>query len=174
MEKKDSFFKKLAGDKQALPKPYPTKQILLGSLAACIGLTILLWMHHTLSDYAFLLGSLGATCVLIFGFPDLPFSQPRNVIFAHFLTAAIGFLFYNYITNHYLGLVVAIVLCILCMMSLRIVHPPAGSNPIIIYTAKITAAKFLLFPVISGPVLLIIIALIFHNLSRKERYPKYW
>ena len=41
-------------------------------------------------DATMVLGSFGATAVLVYGYPGAPFSQPKNVIFGHFISAACG------------------------------------------------------------------------------------
>ncbi len=73
-----------------LPARPPARKILLGWLgsALAIGLIASLGMDLQLP---LVLGSFGASCVLVFGFPELPFSQPRNVLFGHVLSTAIGF-----------------------------------------------------------------------------------
>ena len=37
----------------------------------------------------FLAASFGASMVLLYGFPESPFSQPKNIFFGHFLTRRI-------------------------------------------------------------------------------------
>jgi CBS-domain-containing membrane protein len=59
------------------------------------------------------------------------------------------------------------------MMATRTVHPPAGSNPVIVFLAH-PGWGFLLFPVLAGAVLLTLVALLFHAVVRKRRYPVYW
>jgi CBS-domain-containing membrane protein len=62
---------------------------------------------------------------------------------------------------------------IAAMMSLRVVHPPAGSNPVIIFLSK-PAWSFLCSPTLAGVVIILAIALIYNNLTRPARYPKYY
>lgn len=59
------------------------------------------------------------------------------------------------------------------MMLTRTVHPPAGSNPVIVFLA-LPGWDFLLYPTLSGSLLLIAVALVYNNASREARYPKYW
>jgi CBS-domain-containing membrane protein len=59
------------------------------------------------------------------------------------------------------------------MMLTRTVHPPAGSNPVIVFLAQ-PGWTFLLLPTLAGSVILILLALVYHNVSRDVRYPKYW
>jgi CBS-domain-containing membrane protein len=59
------------------------------------------------------------------------------------------------------------------MMLTRTVHPPAGSNPVIVFLMTPTW-DFALFPTLAGAVILVLVALIFHNITREARWPKYW
>ncbi|NQD95480.1 HPP family protein, partial [Pseudomonas sp. CrR25] len=59
------------------------------------------------------------------------------------------------------------------MMLTRSVHPPAGSNPVIIFLAQ-PGWDFLLFPTLIGALLLVLVALLYNNATRNNRYPQYW
>ena len=120
-----------------------------------------------------MLGSFGASCVLIFGFPDVPFSQPRNVIGGHFLSSLIGLLCLTLFGATWWSVSIAVGTSIAMMMLTRTTHPPAGSNPVIIYLLK-PAWSFLLFPTLFGAIILVFIAVIYNNLANDGKYPKYW
>jgi CBS-domain-containing membrane protein len=120
-----------------------------------------------------LLGSFGASCVLLFGYPEAPFAQPANVIGGHVICTAIGLSFLYGCGAHPWSLALAVGASIAAMMATRTVHPPAGSNPVIVFLAQ-PAWSFIVFPVLSGAVLLVLIALVYNNLVRKGRYPAYW
>jgi CBS-domain-containing membrane protein len=59
------------------------------------------------------------------------------------------------------------------MMLTRTVHSPAGSNPVIVFLSQ-PAWTFVLFPTLAGAILIVLIALLYHNLTRESRWPKYW
>ena len=47
----------------------------------------------------FLAASFGSSMVLLYGFPESPFAQPKNIFFGHLLTALVGVIFvtlFNY------------------------------------------------------------------------------
>ena len=71
------------------------------------------------------------------------------------------------------GMALAAGTAIALMMATRTVHPPAGSNPVIVYLTH-PAWSFLLFPTLCGALLVLLVALFYNNLTRSERYPKYW
>jgi CBS-domain-containing membrane protein len=59
------------------------------------------------------------------------------------------------------------------MMATRTVHPPAGSNPVIVFLAQ-PGWSFLVFPTLAGALVLVLVALVYNNAVRAGRYPKYW
>jgi len=111
--------------------------------------------------------------VLLFGFPDVPFSQPRNVIVGHVLSSFVGLAILAIFGAHSWSLALAVGTAIALMMLARTVHPPAGSNPVIVFLTK-PAWGFLLYPTLFGAIILVLIALIYLNATRAAKYPKYW
>jgi CBS-domain-containing membrane protein len=143
---------------------------------ACLGGFLIITVLALLSDATstpLILGSFGASCVLVFGYPDAPFSQPRNIVIGHIITAFIGLLFLTFLGPNLWSLALAVAMAIGIMILFRVVHPPAGSNPVIIFLAQ-PSWSFILFPVAIGAVLIVIFALIYLNFTRAENYPKYW
>lgn len=122
---------------------------------------------------ALVLGSFGASCVLVFGYPDVPFSQPRNDIIGHVLSTVIGLAFVHFCGPQWWSVALAVGTAIAVMMLTRTVHPPAGSNPLIVFLLQ-PGWDFALFPTLTGAVILVLVALIFHNTTRESRWPKYW
>ena len=148
------------------------RAILLGGMGGFLGIGALAALSAGL-DVTLLLGSFGASCVLLFGFPEAPFAQPANVIGGHLLCTVIGIAALQFLGPHPWVLALAVGLSISVMMATRTVHPPAGSNPVIVFLGH-SGWKFLLFPVLSGAVLLVLIAWAYHSATRKTRYPHYW
>lgn len=75
-------FNKLRGDSAALPARPGLRQVLIALLGGVLAIAAIAGLGDALTA-SLLLGSFGASCVLVFGFPDVPFSQPRNVMFGH-------------------------------------------------------------------------------------------
>jgi CBS-domain-containing membrane protein len=119
------------------------------------------------------LGSFGATCVLVFGFPKAPFSQPRNVIAGHLLSSCIGLVFLSLFGAQWWSMALALSTAIAVMLVTRTVHPPAGSNPVIVMLSHPTWA-FALTPTLYGAALIVVVALIVNNVGALRRYPAYW
>ena len=166
------FFAKLRGDNAALPPKPSFKAVALAWLGGFLAIAVIAGMAISL-EAALVLGSFGASCVLVFGYPDVPFSQPRNVIGGHFLSSLIGLIFLTLCGPHWWSVALAVGTAIAVMMLTRTVHPPAGSNPVIVYLAQ-PAWSFLFTPTLAGAIILVIVALIYNNATREARYPKYW
>jgi CBS-domain-containing membrane protein len=120
-----------------------------------------------------ILGSFGASCVLLFGFPEGPFSQPRNLVLGHVLASAIGLVALTLFGPGTLPMALATATAVAAMMALRCVHPPAGSNPVIIFLTQ-PDWTFLLMPAAAGSVLLLLAAMAFNNIGTGRRYPLSW
>jgi CBS-domain-containing membrane protein len=120
-----------------------------------------------------LLGSFAASTLIVFAYPDSPFAQPRNVILGHLIGAAAGLLFLSFCHASWWCDALAVGTAIGAMKLIRAVHPPACSNPLIIFALK-PGWGFLLFPTLTGALLIVVVALFYHNLRREARWPKYW
>lgn len=166
------LLQKMKGDAQSLPPLAPTKGIALAGLGGVIAMSLLGLLGATMQT-TLVLGSFGASCVLLFGFPDVPFSQPRNIVAGHFLSSLIGLAFLKLLGPSWWAMGLATGTAISVMMMTRTVHPPAGSNPVIVFLSR-PSWEFLLFPTLIGASVLVPVGLLFHNSTREARYPKYW
>jgi CBS-domain-containing membrane protein len=153
--------------------PYPgLRAIVLGGLGGFLAIGALALLGGSLG-VLLLLGSFGASCVLLFGYPEAPFAQPMNVIGGHVICALIGLAALHGLGAHPWALALAVGAAIAAMMATRTVHPPAGSNPVIVFLAH-SGWSFLLFPVLGGALILVCIAFFYNNAVRKTPYPQYW
>ena len=167
-----TLVKKLRGDQAALPPKVSGKAIFIAWLGGFIAIAVIAGLFEG-TALPLVLGSFGASCVLVFGFPDAPFSQPRNVIVGHFLSSLSGLAFLTLFGPHWWSVALAVSTAIALMMMTRTVHPPAGSNPVIIYLLQ-PGWGFLLAPTLLGAIALVLVTLIYNNVMRESRYPKYW
>ena len=163
---------KFAGAGMPLP-PWPKLQnIALAWLGGAIAISAVAWLT-AISGTPLVLGSFGASCVLVFASPDVPFSQPRNVVLGHVISSAIGLAFLTALGPSWWAAGLAAGTAIAAMMATRTVHPPAGSNPVIVFLA-LPGWQFLLFPTLAGALIVTAIALVYNNATRSANYPKYW
>ena len=167
-----AFLKKLKGDGAQLPPQPNNKSVALAWLGGVLAIAAVAALTDFLS-VALVLGSFGASCVLVFGYPDAPFSQPRNVVAGHVISSLVGLIFLAVFGPHWWAVALAVGTAIALMMLTRTVHPPAGSNPVIVFLTQ-PAWGFLLFPTLVGALVVVAVALVYNNATRDAKYPKYW
>lgn len=169
---KNSYFQKFRGQQAPLPPRMPGIKIVLAGVGAALAVgfvaTLAAWSHQPL-----LLGSLGASCVFLFGLPEAPFSQPRNVIAGHVLSSLAGLVFLQLCGPQVWALALALGSAVILMFVTRTVHAPAGSNPVIIFMTQ-PGWSFVLTPVLLGTVGVVLVALVFNNAVQPGHYPLYW
>lgn len=148
-------------------------------IGAFIGIASLGYLQGTQfgnADNILLIGSFGATAVLIFGATNSPLAQPRNLIFGHLLSAIIGVSIYKLIPdNMWLSSALSVSLSIVVMQITKTLHPPGGATALIanIGSEKIKALGFyyVLSPVLSGVLILFTVAVIVNNIPKNRNYP---
>jgi CBS-domain-containing membrane protein len=108
---------------------------------------------------------------LLFGFPESPFAQPKNVFFGHLLTALVGIIFVNYIPLPiYMNIALAVGAGVSLMILLNVVHPPAGGNPIIVIIGSVSY-EYLISPIIFGCIIILLLAILINKFILKKNYP---
>jgi CBS-domain-containing membrane protein len=109
--------------------------------------------------------------VLLFGYPESTFSQPKNIFFGHLLTSVVGILFlYIVPLPIYLLIPLAVGFGAALMILLNIVHPPAGANPIIVIMGSVSI-DYLINPIITGSLIIMFFGIILNRLILKKKYP---
>ncbi len=130
----------------------------------------------TASDNLFLIGSFGASSVLIYGVINSPMAQPRNLIGGHLICALVGVTFYKLLPDQiWLSSALSVSISIVSMQITKTLHPPGGATALIanIGSNKIHSLGYLyvLSPVFTGAVILLVIAIFFNNRTSNRRYP---
>lgn len=167
-----SFAARLKGQSAALPPRVAPRQVLAAGLGGVLAIGLVAGAT-SISGSPMVLGSFGASCVLMFGFPDSPFSQPRNVVLGHFLSSFVGLAVLSMFGAHGWAMALAAGAAIMVMLATRTVHPPAGSNPVIIFLTQ-PGWSFLLLPTLAGALILVAAAALYLNLTTRTAYPRYW
>lgn len=167
------MLEKTRGDGGAPPPRPAAASIAASSLAATAAIGGLSYLTREL-EVLLLLGSFAASALIVFAYPDSPFAQPRNVILGHLIGSACGLACLRLLPPHWLAPALGVGAAIALMKLSRSVHPPACSNPLIISALHQAPWTFLLLPTLTGAVAIVLGALLYHNLRRTERWPRYW
>jgi CBS-domain-containing membrane protein len=129
---------------------------IISGIGAFIAIGLLAFFDANLSHVVLLMAPFGATAVLVFGVPDSPLAQAKNVIVGHFITAFVGVLFTQYIGVSPLTLALATGIAVSAMLITKTTHPPAGANPILIMLSG-QGWMFLITPVLLGAIVIVLV-----------------
>ena len=153
-----------------ITKPILQKALIAGFFSAItIGVLTILTYKSTLGY--FIAGSFGSSMVLLFGFPESPFAQPKNVFFGHLCTAIVGVIFVNFVPLPiYMNLALGVGAGVFFMILLNIVHPPAGGNPIMVIIGS-ASYDYLINPIIFGCIIILLLAILINKFLLKKNYP---
>lgn len=148
-------------------------------LGAFFGIGIIAFLQSQYlfeQENIFLIGSFGASSVLIYGAIQSPLAQPRNLIGGHVISAIIGVTVFKIVPDIiWISAPLAVALSIVAMQYTKTLHPPGGATALIAVssTGKIPELGFwyVLSPVLSGCIILLFVALVFNNLTKNRNYP---
>ena len=146
------------------------KSILAG-LFSMITIGILTFLTYKTTLGVFLIASFGSSMVLLYGYPESPFAQPKNIFFGHLLTSSIGIICLNFIPlPMYILIPFAVGLGVSLMIALNVTHPPAGGNPVIVIIGSVSL-DYLVNPILIGSIIILIFGIILNRLILKKKYP---
>lgn len=179
-----NYFLRMKGTGKCPPRK-PLSKIAWSWIGAFIGIYAISicgqYLKLSSIESWFLIGPFGASAVLIYGAPLAEFSQPRNLIGGHVLSAIIGVTVFVLIGD---GTIVAapmaVSVAIVAMHLTRTLHPPGGATALIaiIGEEKVHSLgyKYVFFPVLVGVLIILCVALLVNNMSTnsKRHYPGYW
>ena len=147
-------------------------QSTLAGIFSIITIGVLTILTYKTSYGIFLIASFGSTMVLLYGYPESPFAQPKNIILGHFLTALIGIIFLNFSPLPiFLNIPLAVGFGVMFMILFKVTHPPAGGNPIIVIIGSVSF-DYLLTPVLIGSIIVVMFGVIINKFLFKKEYPK--
>ena len=157
-------------------------EIIWSWAGAFMGIAIIGYINDSLiskTDQVMLIGSFGASAVLLYGAIKSPLAQPRNLLGGHIISAIIGVTAYQLCTSHlWLASAGAVATAIALMHMTKTLHPPGGATALI---AVIGGDKihnlgymYVFVPVGFGAVIMLVIALLVNNIPGSRRYPEFW
>tara|TARA_B100001248_G_scaffold222774_1_gene179371 strand:- start:366 stop:842 length:477 start_codon:yes stop_codon:yes gene_type:complete len=153
-----------------ITRPILQKALIAGFFSAfTIGILTILTYKSTLGY--FIAASFGSSMVLLFGFPESPFAQPKNVFFGHLCTALVGVIFVNFVPLPiYINIALGVGAGVFLMILFNIVHPPAGGNPIMVIIGS-ASYDYLISPIIFGCIIILLIAILVNKFLLQKNYP---
>ena len=147
-------------------------QSTLAGIFSIITIGVLTVLTYKTTYGIFLIASFGSTMVLLYGYPESPFAQPKNIILGHFLTSLIGIIFLNFVPLPiFLNIPLAVGFGVMFMILFKVTHPPAGGNPIIVIIGSVSF-DYLLTPVLIGSMIVVMFGVIINKFLFKKEYPK--
>ena len=175
------YFKKMRGTTKSPPGVGPF-ELIVSWIGAFLGIAAVATLNFNLlkdTDLVMIIGSFGASAVLIYGAVRSPLAQPRNLIGGHVLSAIIGVAAYQLLSGYmWLAAAVAVATAIAVMHATKTLHPPGGATALIavIGSEKIHNLGYLyaLVPVGAGALIMLIIALLVNNIPKNRQYPEFW
>jgi CBS-domain-containing membrane protein len=126
-----------------------------------------------LVGHPLLIGSFGASAVLLFGATESPLAQPRNLVGGHLVSAIVAVTIVAFGGSGPLAFSLAVGLSILLMSLTRTIHPPGGATALIGVQGHV-GVEFIFAPVLVGVLILLAVALFSNNMVHHRQYPKHW
>lgn len=174
------FFEKMKG-KSKCPPGVCIVEVFWSLLGSFLGIAAVAYIHYSYleaTDLTLVIGSFGASAVLVYAAITSPLAQPRNLVGGHIVSAFIGVTVYQQIPNIWIASAMAVSLAIAAMLVTKTLHPPGGATALIavIGSSKIHSLgyTYVIIPAASGAVLMLVIALVVNNLAKTRKYPEYW
>jgi CBS-domain-containing membrane protein len=176
-----NYLKKMLGHTQSPPR-VGAVEILWSWLGSFLGIALVALIHYKLLDQTALImiiGSFGASAVLVYGAIRSPLAQPRNLIGGHVLSALIGVTAFQLLGGQlWLASALAVSTAIALMHLTKTLHPPGGATALIAVIGGDGVHQlgylYVLVPAGLGAVVMLIVALLVNNIAPTRRYPEFW
>ena len=145
---------------------------ILAGLFSAITIGALTYLTYKTTFGLFLIASFGSSMVLLYGYPESPFAQPKNIFFGHLLTALVGIIISNFVPLPiFITIPIAVGLGVGLMILFNVTHPPAGGNPIIVIIGSVSL-DYLINPIITGSIIVLVFGIVINRFILKKKYPK--
>jgi CBS-domain-containing membrane protein len=176
------YFRKMGGTTRGSPPRVSNEEVIWSWIGAFLGIAIVAWVNRLFfegTDLSLMIGSFGASAVLVYGAVRSPLAQPRNLVGGHILSAIVGVgcwkLFHQY---PWFAEAIAVATAIALMHVTRTLHPPGGATALIAVIGSPEIHKlgfyYVLIPAALGSLILLAVALLVNNIPESRRYPEIW
>ena len=145
----------------------------VAGISASIIIGVLAFLSFETSTGFWLIFSFGSTTLIVLVFYESEFAQPPNIFFGHLLGIIVGIIFNKFFGISFITLGLSVGTTVMLMMYLKIIHPPAAANPLIALFADVSL-NYIIFPVLTGSVLIIFLTVLINKFILKRSYPKKW
>lgn len=147
-------------------------------ISSFFGILLIAYFHKNIlndTDLVLMIGSFGASAVLIYAAADSPLAQPRNLLLGHLFSALIGVVSFKLFSfDILLCSSFAVATSIFVMQLTKSLHPPGGATALIaaVGSEQIHALGFfyVLYPVLSGALILYFVAIGTQKINFVKRY----
>ena len=146
---------------------------IISGLSAALVIGVLAFITLRTSAGIWLMFSFGASVFLVFVLHDLETAQPKNIFFGHLISVIVGIIFNETIGFSFYSLGLSVGLAVTLMVYLKVMPPPAASNPLVVLFTDVSF-DFILFPVITGTIVIILMSIFINKIILKRNYPKKW
>lgn len=176
-----TYWGKMKGSSQSPPRvgAIETFWSWIGSFLGIAAVGLIHFQMLDKTSMIMIIGSFGASAVLIYGAVRSPLAQPRNLVGGHMLSAVIGVAASQFLGDiPWLAGALAVSIAIALMHLTKTLHPPGGATALIAVIGGDAVYElgylYALIPVGLGAVVMLIIALLINNLPSNRRYPEFW
>ena len=146
---------------------------IVSGLSAAIVIGVLAFLTLRTSAGVWLMFSFGATVFIVFVLYNLETAQPKNIFFGHLVSLLVGIIFNETIGFSFYSLGLSVGVAVTLMVYLKIMHPPAASNPLVVLFSDVSF-DYILFPVIVGTITIILMSILINKIILKRNYPTKW
>ncbi len=175
------YLRKMKGTTQSPPR-VKLSEIVWSWVGSLLGIAAVGYLNDRYfegTDLILIIGSFGASAVLIFGAIRSPLAQPPNLLGGHIISALIGVSAYKVLAPHlWLAAAAGVATAIAAMHLTKTLHPPGGATALIavIGGEKVHNLGYLyaLVPVAAGAAIMLVVALLVNNIPKTRKYPEFW
>jgi CBS-domain-containing membrane protein len=176
-----NYLHKMKGGGQSPPKVgWP--EVFWSWIGSFSGLAAVALIHYNILDemgLMLIIGSFGASAVLIYGAIRSPLAQPRNLLGGHILSAIVGVTAFQWLGGQpWLAAAVAVSISIAIMHLTMTLHPPGGATALIAVIGGESVHQlgylYVVIPTALGAIVMLIVALIINNIPKSRKYPEFW